>query len=131
MTKLYAILLLSLLLVLAHCSDGSHFIEGPAGPQGERGLPGIDGVDGKDGLDGKDGQDGQDGLNALVEIIDPCGTETNYDEVLFRFSDGNLYAVYSDGKKKIHLVKLVPGTYKTTDGTNCIFTITPELEVTW
>jgi hypothetical protein len=39
-------------------------------------------------------------------------------------------AHYSKGSKQF-LVVVGPGTYTTTDGTGCVFTITPTGEVNW
>lgn len=156
MLNLLMIMIICVILALiASCGIGYHTPKPeapPAGPKGDDGgscsvtvtdagaliqcedgttalvTNGSNGSDGLDGQDGVDGADGAPGLNALVEVIDPCGQESSYDEVLFRFSDGNLYAVYASGNK-IHLTELVPGTYITTDGTDCTFTVTEDLEV--
>jgi hypothetical protein len=66
------------------------------------------------------GVDGLDG--SVIEWVDPCPTiVVAYPELLMKV-DGVLYAVYASGAK-IHLVKLTPGTYATTDGRSCTFTI--------
>jgi hypothetical protein len=96
------------------CEDGSSSIV----------LNGQDGTDGEDGENGTDGSDGQDGESFFYGTIDPCGPQTanGLDEVLLEFNDSSIYAVYASGGR-IHLTKLTPGTYVTTDGTNCVFTI--------
>jgi len=103
----------------------------------------ADGKDGSDGIGcsaiqevggatiicGSEGQtvfvaNGQDGKDALVETIDPCGKKSSFDEVLLRFSDGRLYAVYADiVHLKVHLVVVIDGSYVTTDGTGCYFQV--------
>jgi hypothetical protein len=122
------------------CENGS-FVEILNGKNGENGLDGQNGdscniIDVDSGSFIVCGNDevlvlnGKDGKDAIIEVIDPCETETKYDEVFFRFSDDNLYAVYHD-KGKTHLVELIPGNYVTTDGTDCKFEVTTDLEVVW
>ena len=84
--------------------------------------------------DGQDGTDGQDATlpdMTFVEAINPCGMERNdgLDEIIFRTYGGELvaYAAMNNG----YLTFLEPGNYVTTDGTNCSFKVTVELEVTW
>ena len=127
------------------CDDGSHsFIE-----------HGSDGLAGKDGLNaqpcevfeldkdlfiecpGGDRMLLRSGENLVrraydvIEVIDPCGPETRFDEVLLRFASGDILAHYSNGRKKEHLVRVPAGNYQTTDGTNCRFAVSPTGEVTW
>jgi len=97
---------------------------------GEAGAPGEEGAEGEQGPEGGQGVRGEQGESPIIEIIDPCGKESSYDEVLFRLSDDLIYAVYSD-KEKVHLVELIPGTYTTTDSTNCKFTVTEDNDVIW
>lgn len=97
------------------CTDGTQgFIA--------NGQDGTDGEDGQDGQDGVDGQDGQDGADAVVEVINPCGSQGQFDEVLFRMSDGFIYALYF-GSGNAFLTDLPPGNYQTTDSTRCRFSI--------
>jgi len=127
--------------------------EGPQGPRGPAGQAcqvesfsngavitcsntsavvynGKDGTDGEDGVDGKDGEDAPVGTYTFTESIDPCGSESQFDEVLFRTGAGELVAHYSKGNKQF-LTFIGPGSYKTTDGTNCLFTVNSDLEVSW
>lgn len=114
-------------------------IRGQDGESGDRGSSGTDGLTGRDGIDGEQGTQGiqgevgpsgENGEDAIVEIIDPCGQETTYDEVLVRFSNDLLYAVYYDGTHAF-FAELVSGTYITTDGTDCKFEVTEEGDVIW
>lgn len=57
----------------------------------------------------------------IVEVIDPCGNETAYDEVLVRMSDDVLMAFFAQHGGRLSL--LGEGSYKTTDGTNCKFDV--------
>ncbi len=71
----------------------------------------ANGIDGSDGLDG-----------SVVEFVDPCpAIVVAHPELLMKI-DNILYAVYASGTK-IHLTKLGPGNYATTDGRFCYFTI--------
>lgn len=94
-------------------------------------FDGMDGVDGRDGVDGEDGQDAAPGAYSITELIDPCGKEANFDEILLRTANGQLMALYFDTKKKAFLTVITPGNYVTTDGTDCYFSVDSELEVTW
>lgn len=90
----------------------------------------------KDVCNGVDGQDGQDAPTNdfdVVELIDPCGEETNFDEVLIRLANDQIIASFSENKngKNTRFVVLNPGTYQTTDGTNCVFTVDSNLNVSW
>lgn len=88
---------------------------------------------GKDGLQGTPGKDGvSPAPNPLdiVEVIDPCGEESDRDEILLRLRDGSLLAHYSDGQKQFFAL-IGPGSYRTTDGTACVFNISADLMVTW
>lgn len=56
----------------------------------------------------------------IVEVIDPCGKQTAYDEVLLRTASGAHMAWY----KNVGLVVLsVDQCFVTTDGTNCFMKI--------
>jgi hypothetical protein len=84
-------------------------------------------------MDGQDGENGEDALPSpytVSEIVDPCGDGPGYDEVILRMENGVLMAHYADGVRQF-LTVIGPGTYATTDGTGCIFTITPTGEVNW
>lgn len=119
--------------------DGRNGEDGIQGPQGETGATGDTGLDGRDGEDGANGRDGTDGLNgsngtdgkdAVIEIINPCGQQSELDEVILRFNEDTLYAVFFDGKKLAFMTILVDGDYTTTDGTECKFSV-KEGEVIW
>jgi len=131
-------------------ADGQDGVDGVDGVDGQNGTDGIDGVDGVDGIDGQDGVDGQDGATgaqgpvgpagpmgptgpaALQEVVNPCGEQGLYEEVLLRFSTGQLMALYYDGaNQRSFLTELSPGSYVTTDGFSCLFTVHGDLSVTW
>lgn len=83
-------------------------------------------------LDGQDGVDGEDAATVISvsEIIDPCGKQTSFDEVILRLTNGQLLAHYSQGGNEF-LSVIGPGSYRTTDGTNCNFTVNSTGSVTW
>jgi hypothetical protein len=60
-----------------------------------------------------------------MEIIDPCGTNPNIqNEVLIRYN-GHIYASFSDSVSGMNtrLSILRDGSYMTTDGEMCRFTV--------
>lgn len=63
----------------------------------------------------------------VTKIVDPCGdTPGKYDEVFLKTSTGKLIASFSDTASGLNtrFSELVPGTFTTTDGTSCTFTVT-------
>jgi len=103
---------------LITCPDGSSALitSGLDGKDGERGPLGPTGAP------GAQGEAGPAGRNLSVEAVDPCPElVTSFPEYLFLI-EGTYYAVYASGTK-IHLARLVPGAYATTDGRACSFSI--------
>lgn len=123
--------------VFVECSDGTDsFIPFPkdgatgvTGPQGikgdvgQTGEAGKNGIDGINGINGQDGVDGVDGRDAQAIAVQLCpGDTAAYKEQGFVI-DGELYAVYYDkNRSQVFLAKLTTGTYRTTNGSNCLFT---------
>lgn len=124
------------------CSDGTS-AQITNGKDGLQGLPGHAGAsctvgtgptngatiqcsDGSSATisNGAIGPQGPAGLNAILEVIDPCGDETDFDEVLLRLADNTLIAIIES--KHDYATVIRPGTYRTSDGTNCIFTVTAD-----
>jgi hypothetical protein len=123
---------------LIECADNTVLVLN--GVNGIDGADGVDGQDGADGVDGIDGVDGQDGADApptaytVTEIIDPCGNHsTRIDEVLLRLANGSIIASFSDNVSGLNtrFAIIGAGTYGTTDGTGCIFTVSNTGVVTW
>ncbi len=100
-------------------------------------LRGSDGRDGQSiaGPQGEPGQDGEQGIPgqaAVLEVIDPCGDAPGiYDEVILRLANGQLLASFSENAngKNTRFSILTPGSYVTTDGSNCGFTVTAEGDI--
>lgn len=111
--------------VLISCTDGTSavLLDGPTGPRGDTGEK------------GDSGSNGVDGLNApptpytVTEMIDPCGDQTAYDEILMRLANDQLVAHFSSGSLEF-LTVIPPGNYVTTDGTHCHFTVDIDMQIT-
>lgn len=132
---------------------------GQRGSDGNTGAPGVDGEAGTDGADGSscsatrvingveisctdgthavviDGAPGTDGEDApptaysVVEMLNPCGTQSQFDEILLKTASGKWIAHFSSGGNQF-LTVITPGTYRTTDGTNCYFTLNNDGTIT-
>lgn len=100
--------------VLIECSDGtSGFVsngqDGPTGPKGDQGNQGEQGPKGEDGY--------------TPELFQLCpGDSAQFPEQGIRI-DTTIYAVYWDTTHGAFLSRLVPGTYRTTNGSNCMFRV--------
>ncbi len=98
-------------------------IDGSAGPQGD---PGLNGQDGQDGATGPEGSPAPVNPYTILKIIDPCGDAPGiYDEVILRLGTGQLLSAFSDNVDgyNTRFSLLVPGSYQTTDGSNCHFSV--------
>lgn len=87
------------------------------GPQGAQGIPGINGVI----------SDYQ-----INRIEDPCGDAPGIiDEVLLILANGQVLVSFSENAngKNTRFSILPPGSYQTTDGSGCVFTITSSGDV--
>lgn len=113
--------------------------DGRDGVPGAPGQNGKDGIDGKDGVNGKDGEDGEDGADAptspftIVGILNPCGDASGiYDEIFLKLENGTIVSSFSDSAsgQNTRFVVMVPGTYVTSDGDHCYFTITSTNQIT-
>lgn len=104
------------------------------------GLNGKDGEIGATGPQGSEGPQGEEGASApaspyeVTQVIDPCGDAPGiYDEVFLKMANGTLIASFSDNAagNNTRLSILVPGSYVTTDGSNCHVTVHNDGTVTW
>lgn len=91
------------------------------GQNGESGTNGLDGINGSNGTNGVDGQSG-----LFVKIVDPCGQETSFDEVILVTRDGDYLAYFAGTDTTTSRLAMldIGNTYITTDGTSCIFKVT-------
>ncbi len=93
---------------LIACSDGSYaFVD-----KGDPGTPAVVNPYG------------------IAAVIDPCGDEGSFDEVLLKLNNGTILAHYSDGTRQFMTV-IGAGSYSTTDGHACNFSIDNQGVVTW
>ncbi len=74
-------------------------------------------------------KNGEDGVDAVVDVVDPCGQETDYDEVVLVLQSGDIIAYFENGGKRFLTSLDYNKTYQTTDGTKCKFKVTSEGEV--
>lgn len=134
-------------------TGGSPGAQGPAGSAGATGPAGNDGSscsvnpvvggalitcadgtsvvlwNGTNGADGQDGADAPPTAYTVVGLGDPCGKQSSFDEVLLRLQNGDLLAHYASGNQQF-LAKITPGSYVTTDGTHCYFTVSNDGSIT-
>jgi len=96
---------------------------------GINGANGVDGVDGAQGPKGDQGDAGADGVSptfTAIQLIDPCEDQQGImDEILLRLSDGTIIASVSDkaNGENTRFSVITPGSYMTTDGSKCYFTV--------
>lgn len=72
------------------------------------------------------GANGTSSPVAISELVDPCGDAAGiHDEVLLRLANGQLLASFSDNANGLNtrFSLIGPGSYQTTDGSGCNFTI--------
>lgn len=109
------------------CTDGTSVVV-LDGVDGAPGSPGPTGSTGVDGSPGPAGSSASPTSYTVVEIVDPCGQQTQFDEVLFRLENNQLVAHYASGSNQF-LTIVGPGNYVTTDGTHCYFTVNSDLSI--
>lgn len=115
---------------LITCTDGTiaAIYNGAVGAQGSQGSQGETGSQGSVGTTGAQGSSAPAGAFQIVEVIDPCGTQPGFNEVLLKTADGKIIAHYADGAKQF-LSILTPNNYRTTDFTPCYFTVNPDMTI--
>lgn len=94
----------------------------------DTGLSSAEVCNGAEGAQGEQGEPGIPGAPSpfeLAEIIDPCGPQGSYDEVLLKLANGMILASFStNGNANTVRFAIIPnGTYVTTDQTNCVFSV--------
>lgn len=135
---LFLLAFLFCLLSLIGCSNRT----GTPGSDGLNGLPGanctvsqvsngaiITCPDGTTALV-QNGSSSEPSAFTIVDLIDPCGQEADFDEVLLKLYNGQYLVHFSHGGKQF-LSTIGTGSYVTTDGTNCHFTINQDGTVNW
>lgn len=128
---------LATLLTAPSCSNGGRTIllatdinrNGQVDPLIDTNLQSLEICNGTNGSDGQDGEDGQDAPPTQftpVAIIDPCGDAPGIaDEIFLRLASNQLLWSFSDNQNGLNtrFSLAYPGSFKTTDGSNCKFTI--------
>lgn len=101
---------------------------GADGSQGVQGLQGLQGEAGSNGTNGTNGVNGSSG--SIVTPVKFCNDDSSTFPEYGLYVDNVLFAVYwgntpgSNGnQKQAFLTKLIPGSYQSTGGNNCQFTI--------
>ena len=90
----------------------------------------IKGEKGDAGAAGAIGPVGPSGLPG-VNVVNPCDTKSLFEEVLLVTPDG-IVALYNNEDTGLsYLTVLPPGEYKTSDSTDCIYTVEPDITVSW
>lgn len=117
-------------------SPGSQGVPGQDGRDGAQGIPGGPGPSGAVGANGRDGDTGPVGPEGPVGVPGQAGVSTvavypvvfcptvagSYPEVGLCIGN-RLYAVYDGNPSQVHYTEIPPGTYSTTDGRSCTFTV--------
>jgi hypothetical protein len=62
----------------------------------------------------------------VVQYLDCGGDGTGFDEIVLRTKSGKLVAYFKENGSREFLTLLTPGSYQTTDGSNCPFTVTAD-----
>lgn len=94
--------------------------------KGDAGAMGPKGDSGAQGAQGSAGTDAVLPAYSIVNIIDPCGNHPSIvDEVLLILANGQVLVSFSENAngKNTRFSILPPGTYATTDGSGCVFTL--------
>jgi hypothetical protein len=98
---------------IADGTDGADGAQGPQGPQGNQGLA---------------GEDGQDGTS--VTLVELCSPARDLSEIAIKIGTSLVVTLSENANgKNTRLVKLRPGSYTTTDGYSCNFSINNNGEV--
>lgn len=65
------------------------------------------------------------GVTGIVGIRTPCGASPGLNEVILRLNDGRYLSSYSDNPNgtNTRFIILLDGTYRTTDGRRCVYTV--------
>jgi hypothetical protein len=92
----------------------------------------LNGAPGAPGPQGEPGTPAPPTAFSVVDVIDPCGPSGGFDEVFLRLANGTVVASFSDNAagQNTRLSILVDGSFVTSDGTNCNFSVTTNTSVT-
>ncbi len=92
----------------------------------------LNGAPGAQGAQGEPGTPAPPTAYSVVAVLDPCGPSGGADEVFLRLANGSLIASFSDTQagQNTRLSTLGNGTFVTSDGTNCLFTLSTDTSST-
>lgn len=111
--------LIVFLLLTSSCGSDAQIVQGPAGASGTSGTsPSPQPTVSPDPF-------------AVVAEIYPCNNTGPNDEVIFQLANGQLIASLSHIFTGSELTPLAPGSYYTSDGEHCHFTVNANGAVTW
>lgn len=122
------------LLELTETTQVAIICNGLNGQNGSNGSTGATGQAGTNGTNGTNGQDAPPTAFTPVGLVDPCGDAPGrYDEVFLKLANGMLLASFSDNANGMNtrFSVLTPGSYGTTDGDNCVFTVNSSGVITY
>lgn len=83
---------------------------------------------------GADGSDAPPTPYTPVELVNPCGDAPGvYDEIFLKLSNGTIVASFSQNAAgdNTRFSILTAGSYQTTDGDNCVFTLDSSGHITY
>jgi hypothetical protein len=93
----------------------------------------LNGAPGEPGPQGEPGTPAPPTAYSVVALIDPCGdADGYYDEVFLRLANGVVLASFSDNASgdNTRLSVLIDGSFVTSDGTSCNFTMSTDNSTT-
>jgi hypothetical protein len=93
----------------------------------------LNGAPGAPGPQGEPGTPAPPTAFSVVSVIDPCGDAPGiFDEVFLRLANGQLIASFSDDSSgtNTRLSILVDGSFMTSDGSSCAFTVSTDTSTT-
>lgn len=108
---------LSMMLAIS-CETTEHITQLVPGPKGKDGALGLTGATGPKG-------------DAGIIVVNPCDTKSLFEEVLFITPSGVVAIFHNEDTGLSYLTVLPPGQYKTSDSTDCLYTVEPDITVTW
>lgn len=120
--------------------DGAQGPKGDTGNKGNKGDTGSQGSPGVNGTNGTNGSNGTNGTNAPINpfdidsLINPCGDAPGvYDEIFIKLKNGTVIVSFSANTSGdlTRFVTLPAGTYQTTDGDSCVFSIDSSGNITF
>ncbi len=111
------LLFLSIFIVGCYNQQVTQLVQGPKGDKGDKGADGASVI----------GPAGPPG----VTVVNPCDTKSLLEEVLLVTPQGVIGMYDNPDTGQAYLTVLPPGEHKTRDTTDCVFTVEPDITVSW